>query len=65
MNPTSFPPPGTPLPFPMVGFQPYLELPTFRVLFGNTCCSPSIINDPRVVAALGYAVPIIWPPPRF
>jgi len=52
------------LPYPVTGFTPFVEAPQLRVTWGHLCCSPSVINDPRVVAALGYAVPIMWPPPR-
>jgi hypothetical protein len=52
------------LPVPVIGFTPFVEVPQLRVTWGNLCCSPSVFNDPRVTAALGYAIPI-GPPPRF
>jgi hypothetical protein len=60
MNPT----PTSPIPYPRIGFLPFVEVPQLFVTFGNLCCSPSVFNDPRVTAALGYTIPI-GPPPRF
>jgi len=52
------------LPYPALGFTPFIEAPQLRVTWGHLCCTPSVFNDPRVTAALGYAIPMTWPPAR-